>query len=293
MRFIRRLTVGRRYLGRLRLVTQIASGALLSTCEDLLVATTREAREANEAGVASEAGDANVFTPDRVADLPDPARRYLLHAVAPGTPLAPVVRLEMGGTMTPRPGRPQVALTAEEVLAPRRGFIWTARARMFGLPVRVRDTYFDNEGGVHVALLGVIPLARESGGDATRSARGRLVAEAVWCPTALVGPGVTWEAVDADHARFTLTVDGESIPVTIRVGPGGSLREVTLDRWGNVGVPSARLIPYGFVVDDEATFGGVTIPVRLRGGWWFGTSRFDPDAAAEFVIRSASFCESS
>lgn len=237
---------------------------------------------------SSGARTAGVFSPDWVTDLPAPARRYLRHAIAPGTPLARIVRLEMDGSMRPRPGGPRVALTAEEILAPHVGFTWTARARMFGLPVRVHDYYYDNEGGVRVTILGLIPLARETGDDVKRSSRGRLVAEAVWCPTALVDPGVRWDAVDADRARFTLTVDGDSITVTIRVDTDGALREVTLERWGKVDVPAARPIPYGFEVVEEATFEGVTIPVRLRGGWWYGTDQFDPEAAAEFVIRAAS-----
>lgn len=238
---------------------------------------------------SSGARAAGIFSSDRVADLPEPARRYLRHAIAPGTPLARIVRLEMDGSMLPRPGGPRVALAADEVLAPHVGFTWTARARMFGLPVRVRDHYFENEGGVSVTVLGVIPVARETGADVTRSSRGRLVAEAVWCPTALVGPDVHWERLDDDRARFTLTVDSDSIPVTIHVGLGGALREVTLERWGTVDVPSARPIPYGFEVHEMGTFGGVTLPVHLRGGWWYGTDRFDPEAAAEFVIRAASF----
>lgn len=240
---------------------------------------------------ASGARTAGVFSPDRAGELPAPARRYLQHAIAPGTPLARIVRLQMEGSMRPRPGGPRVALTADEVLAPHVGFTWTARARMFGLPVRVRDDYFDNRGGVGVTALGVIPVARETGADVTRSSRGRLVAEAVWCPTALVGPEVHWEAVDDDRARFTLTVDSDAIPVTIHVGHDGTLREVTLERWGTVDVPTARPIPYGFEVLDEAMFGGITIPVQLRGGWWYGTDRFVPEDAAEFVIRAAEFGE--
>jgi hypothetical protein len=238
---------------------------------------------------ASGARTMGIFSPDRVTHLPAVARRYLQHAIAPGAPLVRIVRLQMDGSMRPRPGGPQVALTADELLAPHVGFTWTARARMFGVLVRVRDHYFDNEGGVSVTVLGVIPVARETGADVTRSSRGRLIAEAVWCPTALVGPEVRWEAIPDDRARFTLTVDGDSIPVTIRVGHDGALRDVMLERWGTVEVPSARPIPYGFEVQEETTFAGITIPVRLRGGWWYGTDRFDPKAAAEFVIRSASF----
>lgn len=231
-----------------------------------------------------------VFSPDLVADLPEPARRYLLHAIAPGTPLAAAVRLHMEGTMTPKPGSPPLALTADETLAPRRGFVWTAHARMFGMPVRVIDHYFEQNGGIQVHLLGLAPLPfsgnRE---DVTRSSRGRLIGEAAWCPTVLVAPDISWEAVDDEHAQFTYAVGGESISVTVHVGPAGTPRAFTLNRWGDVGVPAHRLLPYGFAVEEEATFEGVTIPTRLRGGWWYGTDRYDPDAAATFTIRSATF----
>ena len=217
-------------------------------------------------------------------------RYKYIHAIAPGTPLAPTVRLQMNGTMTPTPGGARVTLAAEETLAPRRGFVWTAHARMFGLPVRVRDHSFESDGGVHVHVLGLVPMpfsgSRE---DVTRSSRGRLIGEAAWCPTVLVAPDVAWEAVDADRARFTLAVDGEAVSVTVHIGPDGAPREFTLDRWGDVGVPAPTLLPYGFAVEEEATFEGVTIPTRLRGGWWYGTDRFDPATAATFTVQSATF----
>lgn len=221
--------------------------------------------------------------------LPEPVQRYLRHAIAPGTLLSPSVRLWMDGTMTPTPGGPSTDLTAVETLAPHRGFIWMAKARMNRLPVRVRDHYFDGTGGVNVVALGLLPIPLGSGPDVARSSRGRLVAEAVWCPTALVHPAVAWEALGGDRVRFTLTVDDDPIPVTLRTGPDGALREVTLDRWGDTEGPPARPIPYGFRVEEERTFDGVTIPTRLTGGWHFGTDRFDPASAATFTVRRTEF----
>jgi hypothetical protein len=191
--------------------------------------------------------------------------------------------------MTPTPGGTPVDLSAVETLAPRSGFVWTARARMNGLPVRVRDHYYRGAGGVDVVALGVLPLPLGSGPDVTRSSRGRLVAEGVWCPTALLHPSVTWEAVDRERARYTITVDGEAIGVTIHVAPDGRLREVSLLRWGDVEGRPARPLPYGFRVEEERTFGGVTIPSRLTGGWHYGTDRFESATAATFEVQRAAF----
>ncbi len=267
-------------------------GGLVASGLALYARRTSEDRaiERVEYALAAAPSFAPRFAEDHVADLPEPARRYLRHAIAPGTPLAPFVRLRMDGTMRPTPDGAPLDLTADEVLAPRHGFVWTARARMAGLPVRVRDHYAEGRGGVRVHLLGLVPIPFPSEPeDIARSSRGRLIGEAVWCPAALVGAGVTWEALDADRARFTLTVDGEAVAVTLRIAASGALREVTLDRWGDVGVDQFQPIPYGFAVEEERTFGGVTIPTRIRGGWWYGTARYDEAAAASFTVTQARF----
>jgi hypothetical protein len=233
------------------------------------------------------------FSVSDLAGLPEPAQRYLRHAVAFGTPLYPSVRAWMDGTMTPQPGGTPVALTATESLAPRTGFVWTAHARMNGLPTRVRDHYFHHTGEVNVVVLGVVPIPMPTGDDVARSSRHRLVAEAVWCPTALIHPSVRWQAVDENRAQFSLAVDGEPISVTIHVDAEGALREVTLDRWGNVDGDPWRPIRYGFRVDDEQSFDGVTIPTRLSGGWHYGTERFDPATVSSFTVHRAEFARRS
>lgn len=225
-----------------------------------------------------------------VDGLPPPARRYLQHAIAPGTPLARTVELVQRGSMLPKPGGARVELSAHEVLTPERGFVWRARLRMGPIPVRVVDHYLDGEGGVRVELFGGIPLQSESGADVARSSRGRTLGEALWVPSALLpGPNVAREAVDDDHACVTLTLDGEAVPLTLAVDADGHLRTLTMRRYGNVGVPDWQPLPYGFAIEREATFGGYTIPSRLRGGWWFGTDRYDPAAASTFEILDAHY----
>ena len=67
-----------------------------------------------------------------VAGLPEPARRYLTHAIAVGTPLWQSVRVAMIGRIKLGAWRP---FTADQVVAPPKGYIWAAVARLFGVPV--------------------------------------------------------------------------------------------------------------------------------------------------------------
>ena len=54
--------------------------------------------------------------------LPEPARRWLLHSIAPGTGLARAARLSMRGTIRIGAWRP---FTAHQVIRPDTGFVWT------------------------------------------------------------------------------------------------------------------------------------------------------------------------
>ena len=57
-----------------------------------------------------------MFAEGMISDLPAPVRRYFLHAIAPGTPLARSVRLEMTGTFRLARGAPWLLMSAQEIL---------------------------------------------------------------------------------------------------------------------------------------------------------------------------------
>jgi hypothetical protein len=59
----------------------------------------------------------------------------------------------------------------------------------------------------------------------------------------------------------------------LRVAGDGRLVEVVVNRWGNPGGAPFHRCPFGVAVEQEATFGGVTIPSVFKAGWWWGTNR--------------------
>lgn len=231
-----------------------------------------------------------VFDPDAVRNLPEPAQRYLLHAIKPGAPLARTVIIEQKGRMKFKPDSPFSDMHCTEILCPGLGFTWMAKMAMYHLPVSVTDYYYSNDGAVHVEVIHLVAIMNEGGLDVTRSSRGRLAGEAVWCPTSLLpGPNVRWEALDENRARVVQTIDGEEIATDITVDETGRLLKVSLLRYGNVKNPTWDYLPYGFTVLQEQTFGNFTIPTHLQGGWWFGTERYNPDAASTFIIQDVTF----
>jgi hypothetical protein len=108
------------------------------------------------------------FNADMVAALPAPVQRYFLHAIAPGTPLATSVKLEMQGQFRLGEDKPWLAMRAQEILTPK-GFVWKAvvgRALQF----KGADYYINNSGRMQFKMWGLIPLVNVHSKDTTRSA---------------------------------------------------------------------------------------------------------------------------
>ncbi|MFL6261673.1 MAG: DUF6544 family protein [Thermoanaerobaculia bacterium] len=213
-----------------------------------------------------------IFDPGELAHLPEPARRYLTHAIAPGTPLASAVRLRMHGEIKLKGWLP---FSAEQVINWRHGMIWKATVRMHGLPITGFDRFLDGEGAMRWKLLGIIPVMKASGPDISRSAAGRVEAESIWLPSVLCGENVAWTAADPSHPHARITLRGETTEVELTVDESGRLRSIKMPRWGNPEGGELHSADFGGVVEEEGTFGGCIIPSKLRIGWYFGSDRFE------------------
>jgi hypothetical protein len=210
----------------------------------------------------------------------------LTHAIALGTPLWSSVVLTMRGQIRLGSWR---RFTAREVLAPTRGFIWAAIARVAGLPLTGFDRHSSGVGQMRWSLFGLLPVMRASGVDVTRSTAGRLAGEAVlWLPTSYAA--ATWASgPDPDTAVATWRIGDQDDAVHLRVDSMGRLEEFRLQRWGNPDGDGFECYPFGGVVEAERGFDGVTIASHVRAGWWWGTDRQDDGEFFRATITDAAF----
>jgi hypothetical protein len=212
---------------------------------------------------------AETFDPAMTTGLPEPARRWLSHAIAPGTPLWKRAELTMHGQIKLGRWRP---FTARQVLAPPDGYLWAATARVAGLPVTGYDRLGSGTGEMRWRLLRIIPVLTAKGPDITRSAYGRLAGEIALIPTAF--RDAAWSR--SEHANTVVATwqfgdDTES--AELQVKRSGQVAEIRVNRWGNPGGAPFGRYPFGVQVEAESTFGGITIPSVVRAGWWWGTER--------------------
>ena len=124
-----------------------------------------------------------------------------------------------------------------------------------GLVVRVVDSYIAGSGLLHAAIVGLVTVAKVSGGgEVARGEFMRFFAEAAWYPTALLpSQGVRWEAVDDRSANATI-VDG---PFTLTL----------LFRFNDAGlIESVRAEARGAVVGSEVVMMPCKLEVHKAGG---------------------------
>lgn len=215
------------------------------------------------------------YDPQVVAELPEPAQRYFNFMIAPGTPLLPVVEIDMGGqfSLGNRDAPNYQTMEAHQILAAPQGFVWQLH-----LPGMVPVSGSDSGHWTRFRILGMIPVARMGGDlDHTRSAYGRYVAESVfWAPAAVLpGPGVSWEEVDANTARVTIRHGSLSQAVNVRVDAEGRPVEVSFMRWSNANPDKTfRLQPFGGTLSDFREVQGYRLPFKVDAGNMFGTDDY-------------------
>lgn len=224
------------------------------------------------------------FSPAMVADLPDPVRRYFTWSIRPDTPLLPVAVVEMTGRfgLGTRDDPKYQPMHAREILAAPAGFLWQLRTR-----AGMRISGSDSGHWTRFRILGLFPVVRR-GADADhgRAAFGRCVAEALfWTPAALLpGPGVRWDAVDADRARVTVRHGEFEESIEVTLDDDGRPRTVVFLRWSDANPERTyRRQPFGGTFGDFRDVGGYRLPFRVEAGNMFGTDAYFPFFVAEIT----------
>jgi hypothetical protein len=93
-----------------------------------------------------------------------------------------------------------------------------------------------------------------------------LAAEAMFVPTTF-DLGAWADGPTPDVARRTWRVGDNEDTVDLHVRADGTLRAVTMERWGQAAKAPAQRSPFGVTMAAEHRLSGVAIPVRFTG-WW-------------------------
>jgi len=239
----------------------------------LVVAAAHSRFDARVAGettalLAQARDDRRVVTPGELRALPAPVAKWLERSGVVGRPRAATVRLHQRGEIRTKADAPWMPARAEQHFSiDPPGFVWKVDATMMGaLPITGRDRYVGGHGEMLIKAASMVNVVKAADDAIDRGAMLRYLAEIIWFPSAALGPHVSWEPVDATHARATMRDAGRTAPAVFTFDERG--RAVRFDAERPLGGgPEAKLTPWFGVSSAWRTFEGVEVPVRGEVGW--------------------------
>jgi hypothetical protein len=249
---------------------------------------TQDAETAWGSIMAAAAPSGQTFARSMVADQPEVVQRYFLHAIALGTPLHNVVELRMRGKflLGDRKDHQQYDMSARQVLAPPRQFVWIPDLRSGPMRILGSDALVSESAWTRFWVNSLVPVVNSrSTADLVRSAKFRAVVEGIWAPAAMLpSQDIMWEAAGADIARLKVGHGQEQIVVDLVLDNNGAVKQILGLRWSDANpAKQFRLQPFGGTVEQEATFAGYTIPTLVKVGNHFGTADYLDFFQAEIV----------
>lgn len=204
------------------------------------------------------------------ADVPPLLRLYLDRVLPRGGSVPRNVRLTQTGELRQKPEGPWLRFTAaQEFAVEESAFSWRARVRMMPLvSIRVVDRYAGDEGTGAVRLLGLLPIARDSGQHVSEGSALRYLAELPWNPHAMhANRQLEWSELDAQTVEVAMRVGSKRVAVRLEFDEAGNIVSVWTDarphKEGHTFVPR----PWGGDYSDLEVVGGIGIPTRAEVSW--------------------------
>ena len=198
-----------------------------------------------------------------LAGLPEPVQRWMRRANVVGKPRATAVRLRQTGRIRENPEDDWMELDAVEyytVDPP--AFLWHGSVKPMGV-VQAVDAYVQGRGGLNVTLLSLFPMDSSTGATADQGSALRYLNETMWFPSAALSEKISWEAVDANSARATLSDHGQRVSAIFYFNDEGDVIDCVAERYRG----EDELLTWSTPLSAHGEFDGVRVPTMGQGVW--------------------------
>jgi len=202
-------------------------------------------------------------------EVPPPVARFLAHTLPANTKPIRTAHLSQEGEFFLNGAWKPLRATQMFTASPP-AFVWDARIELMPLvQVYVRDAYILGRASMRARVAGLYPVVNQADTpELNAGALMRFLGEATWLPTRLMpGDGLTWEGVDADRAKATLTDGTTTVSLTFRFSGDGDIVELySPDRFREVNgtfVPT----PWRVRAEGYANVAGIRVMSPAVAEW--------------------------
>jgi len=220
----------------------------------------------------------DIFTEANITLLPEPVQRYIRYCGYLGTEKMSNVCIEWKDVnlkMAPNKKWTEIkCYQYNSVSEPTR--IVYMKSRIMGLfSFEGRDKYQNGQGNMHIKLLKRFTVANALGKEMNRSGMVTVLAEALFVPSYILNTYITWQSIDSNSAKATLSFNGESVSGIFYFNDIGEMIFFTSnDRYMSEKDGSYSNIPWSVEVSDYNEINGIKIPGFVKAMWNFKKGSF-------------------
>lgn len=253
------------------LLTLAALFVLIHPSQGLGVRRWAGATEAARGRLAASAQPSAEDT-SRSVSVPPPVERYFARVLPQGQRPVQRVDLKQSGQfrMSEEADSWRTFTATQRFQVDRPGFVWDSRiAAAPMMPVLVRDSYIDGVGGMRASMLGLYTVVNAlPSRQLNEGALQRYLAEALWFPTALLpSDHLTWEPVDDQSARVTLTDGATTASLIFDFDASGDVRRVWAPSRPREAKGAYIATPWEVTCSEWREHGGMRIPTYCEVAW--------------------------
>lgn len=206
---------------------------------------------------------------DDLAHLPEIVQKWMENSGVVGKQKIVSVRLTQKGEMKTKPDGTWMQFTAEQYFnLENPAFIWVAEVIPFpGIHLSGRDKFYDGKGEMLIKLLSLIPVVEEGNNEKMNSGTMlRFLGETCWFPSAAFNQYITWEAVDANSAKATFSLNNKKVTGLFTFTKTGKLKSYEAERYYGAG-KEAQKEKWLVEVESYKEFEGIKVPNKSKVTW--------------------------
>lgn len=146
-------------------------------------------------------------------------------------------------------------------------FIWTVDVKMNRfLSFQGRDKYDEGKGEMLIKLNSLFSVVNERGEKLDEGTLQRYLGEMVWFPSLALSQYITWEQIDENTAKATMTYKGTSGSGTFYFNSYGDVIKFSALRF-NGNDTDAKRRNWVMNILDYKTFEGIKVPAKMTSTW--------------------------
>jgi len=212
------------------------------------------------------------FTEDDIIGLPGPVRRHLQHCgfigkskMAYMKAFFPAVTFSLGR------GKPAIRMAYTQynfVAEPAR--IAYIDSTLYGMPFEGIDAYFDGKGSMKGVLGKVFTLFNLTGEAMDKASLVTFLSECLFVPTVAIQDYVHWEAIDAHHAKASITAYGISASGIFAFNEEDEMISFTTDdREATAMDGTSEKVSWSAICREYVEKNGIRQPTALQAIWHY------------------------